>query len=110
MLERGHVRARQVAGISGEVSTTLAGPVDLGGPSITVTTPADAFVSCLCRMRTEGYGGDADVYLYEPTLLPSGVFLLAWTGATYTRVFTAGAFASTTQIGTPLIVPAPAGT
>lgn len=109
MLERGHVRNREFGEDASEVSTTLAGPADLGGPSAAITTPADSFVHVFASGELRATVGDADVYLYEPTLLPSGVLILTWGTSTYTQVYTAGAFASTTAIGSPLIVPAPAG-
>ena len=59
-----------------EVSTTSAPPVDLGGPSATVTVPTNGLVGIYARVegRVDGGGNrtrSAQVHLYEPTLLTS---------------------------------------
>ncbi len=73
MLHRGHIRNRQYAEQLGEVGTTLAGPVDLGGPSITVNALAGSFVAVYAQAEVSTDGvATASVYVYEPTDLPSG--------------------------------------
>lgn len=56
------------------ISTTSATPVDLGGPSVTVTVPEDGLVQLYAKVEANATGGGADagarVHLYEATFLP----------------------------------------
>jgi hypothetical protein len=58
-----------------EVSTTSPPPVDLGGPSATVTVPANGLVGIFARVEGRATGGGpaavGQVHLFEPTFLSS---------------------------------------
>ncbi len=56
-----------------EVSTNSGPPVDLGGPSVTVTVPTNGLVGVFARVEGRGSGAVArgQVHLYEPTFLSS---------------------------------------
>lgn len=79
------------------VSTASGPPVDLGGPSVTVTVPEGGLVSIYARadLQSTGGGGNgaAQVHLYEPGFLADApVLLAAPTGAgSVSRYSTPGA-------------------
>jgi hypothetical protein len=91
---------RQYAEALGEVSTTLATPTDLGGPSITTTVLVSQFVAVYaeCAIHTGG-AGTAGVWLYEPTDLSGGASILASGSTTYVTMKTVPGSLGTTTIG-----------
>ncbi len=63
------------------VSTASSPPVDLGGPSVTVTVPDGGLVGIYARADVLAVGGGADgagqVHLFEPTFLPDAPPVMA---------------------------------
>jgi hypothetical protein len=70
--------------VADEVSTTSAPPVDLGGPSVTVTVPTDGLVGIFARVEGRAAGGNANaagqVHLFEPTLMSGAPAVMAYRG------------------------------
>lgn len=65
-LEVGHPRL--YSEVLAEQSTTSSGPVDLGGPSITIQVPVSSFVAVYAQADMEGSGGvgvTTDIFLEE---------------------------------------------
>jgi hypothetical protein len=62
------------AAAAGPLTTASGPPVDLGGPSVTVTVPEGGLVNVYTRADLQATGGGNDgaaqVHLYEPTVLP----------------------------------------
>jgi hypothetical protein len=51
---------------SGEVTTQSSTPVDLGGPSVSVTVPASGLIGVFARAELSSDGGIAEISLFEP--------------------------------------------
>ena len=68
--------------IGDEVVTTSAPPVDLGGPSVTVTVPTNGLVGIFARVEGRATGGGANgaaqVHLFEPTFLGSAPMVMQY--------------------------------
>jgi hypothetical protein len=78
--------------VGGSNATTSNTPVDLGGPTVTVNVPAGGVIEIFAQAQIAQNGGGqaavGQVYLFEPTLLPTPSQILAHAGpnlvATYT--------------------------
>lgn len=72
----------KVGAIPDEVSTTSGPPVDLGGPSATVTVPTDGLVGIFARVEGRAVGGGANgaaqVHLFEPTALSAAPVVMSY--------------------------------
>ena len=75
----------KVDGETGPFVTTSGPPVDLGGPTATVTVPETGLIAIYARATGQinggGQGSLAQVHLYEPTLLPGAPRVLQFDGA-----------------------------
>jgi hypothetical protein len=60
----------------GEVTTQSNTPVDLGGPSVTVTVPASGLIAVFARVAEESPQGEAQVVLFESTDFNPGLPIL----------------------------------
>jgi hypothetical protein len=91
------LRLNGISHVPGESSTTSQVPVDLGGPNASVKVPSGAMVAIHARAAMRSTGSNtARVYLYEPTMIPKPVKILA-SGATpnfQTRYSTSGTSSS----------------
>ena len=70
--------------VADEVATTSGPPVDLAGPSVTVTVPTDGLVGIFARAEGRATGGNANaaaqVHLFEPTFLSSAPVVTEYPG------------------------------
>jgi hypothetical protein len=75
------------------VSTTSNTPVDLGGPTVTVKVPKGGLVEIFAESNMQLVGGgpnaQAQVHLFEPTVLPAGAKILGSSSPTLDDRFTA---------------------
>jgi hypothetical protein len=78
--------------VSAANATTSNSPVDLGGPSVTVDVPSGGVVEVFAQAQIAQNGGGANavgqVYLSEPTLLPTPSQILAHAGPNLVTTFT----------------------
>ncbi len=69
-------------GIPGPVATFSGTPVDLGGPTVSVTVPETGLIVLYARVTGQLNGGGnnalAQVHLYEPTLLPNSPAIMSF--------------------------------
>jgi hypothetical protein len=79
--------------LSSTVSTTSNLPVDLGGPSVTVKVPKGALVGIFAEANLQVAGGgpssEAQVRLFEPTILPASPQIIGGNTNQLTDHFTA---------------------
>jgi hypothetical protein len=99
---------------SSSVSTTSAGPVDLGGPSVTVTVPNGGVVDLFAKSDISVAGGGtpvAKVDLVEPSLVPTPTTILASASSTfqtnYTAPGTTAGVSTATRAGWVTLAPPP---
>lgn len=82
----------QTKGLTGPMSTASNAPVDLGGPSVTVKVPRTGLVAVYARVTGQVNGGgqnsNAQVHLFEPTLLPNSPAIMQFTGSDLQTRFT----------------------
>jgi hypothetical protein len=79
--------------LNSTVSTTSNSPVDLGGPSVTVKVPKGALVGIFAEADLQVAGGgpssEAQVRLFEPTILPTSPEIIGGNTTKLTDHFTA---------------------
>jgi hypothetical protein len=97
---------------SSSVSTTSAGPVDLGGPSVTVTVPNGGVVDLFAKSDISVTGSNtAKVDLVEPSLVPTPTTILASASTTfqtnYTAPGTTAGVSTATRAGWVTLAPPP---
>jgi hypothetical protein len=97
---------------SSSVSTTSAGPVDLGGPSVTVTVPDGGVVDLFAKSDISVTGSNtAKVDLVEPSLVPTPTTILASASSTfqtnYTAPGTVAGVSTATRAGWVTLAPPP---
>ena len=82
----------RLAARTGEVTTTSAAPVDLGGPAVTVKVPKGALVAVFAEvtMRVTGGGqnNEAQVRLNEPSVLSNSPTIMATGSNAFDNRFT----------------------
>ena len=75
------------------VTTTSNTPVDLGGPNVTVKVPKGALVGVFAEVNLQVAGGgpnsEAQVRLFEPTVLPNAPQIIGGSNAQLSDHFTA---------------------
>lgn len=80
-----HMSVIKVDGETGPQTTTSATPVDLGGPTVTVTVPQTGLVAVYARATGQvtggGQNGRAQVHLFEQSLLPDAPRVLEFNSA-----------------------------
>jgi hypothetical protein len=93
-------------GLTGPVSTALATPVDLGGPTVSVTVPRTGLIALYARVTGQVNGGgqnaQANVELFEPTLLPNSPTIMTFTGNEAQIRYTAPGSGDNTGIASPI--------
>jgi hypothetical protein len=79
--------------LNSTVSTTSNTPVDLGGPNVTVKVPKGALVGIFAEANLQVAGGgpssEAQVRLFEPTILPNAPQIIGGSTHQLTDHFTA---------------------
>jgi len=79
--------------LNSTVSTTSDSPVDLGGPNVTVKVPKGALVGIFAEAKLQVAGGgpnsEAQVRLFEPTILPASPQIIGGNTNQLTDHFTA---------------------
>lgn len=110
--ERENAGLRRFAEETSEVSTTSTSFTDLGGPSITIGVPPNAFVAIFIEVDMHASAGAvADAGIVEATDMASGVRLAETTSATYVTMFgTTDGVGTTDSVGAWLVRPASTGT
>ena len=81
------------AALNSTVTTTSNTAVDLGGPSVTVKVPKGGLVGIFSEVNLQVAGGgpnsEAQVRLFEPTILPASPQIIGGSSPTLTDHFTA---------------------
>jgi hypothetical protein len=83
----------KAAELKSTVTTTSNTPVDLGGPSVTVKVPKGGLVEVFAEVNLQVAGGgpnsEAQVRLFEPTILPTAPQIIGGSSPQLTDHFTA---------------------